>query len=56
MSKLKPFVPTLLTFGPIFMVLGTTAVRSTLLFQIVAYVGAVMLAVGCGYLYKASKA
>ena len=55
MNKLKPLVPVLISFGPIFMVMGTTGVFPTIGGQIIAYVGAMMLAMGCGWLYKTNK-
>jgi hypothetical protein len=52
MNKLKPLVPALVSFGPIFMVMGTTQVLPTVGGQIIAYAGAVMLTTGCLYPYK----
>ena len=54
MKKLKPLVPALLSFGPILMVIGL--VNSQNIFsQISAYVGAIMLSLGCLYLYKSQN-
>lgn len=55
MNKLKPLVPVLISFGPIFMVMGTTEVFPSIAGQIVAYAGAIMLAMSCGWLYKTTK-
>ena len=55
MNKFRPLVPVLTSFGPIFMVMGTTGVFPTMFGQMMAYVGAVMLAMGCGWLYKTNK-
>ncbi|MBM3967161.1 MAG: hypothetical protein FJ308_19170 [Planctomycetes bacterium] len=53
MKKLKPFVPALISFGPVLVVIGLTGDQLSVALQVVAYSGAVMLALGFGWLYMA---
>jgi len=55
MNRLKPLVPALVSFGPIFMVMGTTWSEAGIVGQVIAYVGAIMLALGCGTLFRSIK-
>ena len=51
MKTFESIVPALLTFGPIIMVIGLSNTPNT--FGLVfAYVGALMLSVGCAYLFR----
>lgn len=52
MKKLKPLVPALLSFGPIMMVMGLNSNTANTFGYIVALVGALMLSVGCCYLFR----
>jgi hypothetical protein len=54
-ERIKPFVPAFISFGPLFMVMGSTGTQLGIASQIFAYAGAFMLSLGCGWLYMASK-